>query len=87
MVAAVLDLLEQLLRSGVHIQFDCTIRLAEPVHDQNYHVCCEYCHSWEKSYSSSESASRGLRAHLQHCAAYAQVEERESLAWISAMHE
>lgn len=85
MVMDVLELLEQLLRSGIHIQIDCTVSVVDSNPLPGSHVRCEAC-GWERDYASSDSAARGLRSHQQHCTVYAEQTYSESLQWIDAMH-
>lgn len=69
------DLVRQLLEDGVTVDLKIQIyRTAQPGMNA---AKCQYC-GWESNYSTKDSANRALRAHYQHCTAYAQ-----STQWIA----
>lgn len=64
------DLVRQLVEDGITIEARIEIRRSERPGD--HAVKCQYC-GWASSYSTRDSATRGLRAHYQHCSEYARA--------------
>jgi len=72
-----LDLLKELLNDGVTLHID--IKIQREHTDKPYPVTCQYC-GWTNRYDDPGQARRGLRAHQQHCAAYAR--QSQDAQWI-----
>jgi len=64
-----LEVILALLKDGIAVRIDIQIRSENP--DNLHDVTCEYC-GWHTVKTSKNAGQRALRAHHQHCTAYAQ---------------
>jgi hypothetical protein len=75
------ELIQQILTTGVEIRIQIT-KLERPAPErtpESIWATCADC-GWSQSYTSEQSARRGLRSHRQHCAVY-----QQSISWVGDM--
>jgi hypothetical protein len=70
-----LEVILKLLKDGLAVHIDIQIQSEKP--EDLHEIACEYC-DWRAIKTSKSAAQRALRAHHQHCSAYA-----EHYSWIA----